>query len=111
MGPVPPEFEALCSQGRVRVDVQARMHLAQWAAEGVTCEQLAQAIAIARERKPDPELLYVRYLAPIVHDVRSGAATPRGGGNPDQVFAQAQRLIAERETSDLDWIRRQHAAG
>lgn len=65
---------ALCVASRVETDVRAGLYLRQWAEEGVTDQQLIDAIAIAREQKPHPAVIPVKYLAAIVPDVRSGKA-------------------------------------
>lgn len=74
----PPEdpraasLKAICSLHRVSLNAKGALHIAQWVTDGVTVEQLTQAIGIARERKPDPAVIPVAYLAPIVSDVLSG---------------------------------------
>lgn len=71
----PPSVAALLvlfEPSRVQLDAKARMHARQWAAEGVTPQQLTDTIAIARERKTDGEMLYAGYLATILPEVRSG---------------------------------------
>lgn len=76
----PPPIAALaavCVSGRVNADgAKALLHLRQWASEGVTEQQLTDAISIARERKPDPETIPVAYLAPILADLRAGRVAP-----------------------------------
>ena len=42
-----------------------------WADEGVTPKQLADAIAVARVRKPAPATIPPRYLVPILEDMRN----------------------------------------
>jgi hypothetical protein len=80
---------------RFHLDAKAELHIRQWATEGVTDQQLTDAIAIAKEHKGD-QILYAAYLAPIVVEVRSGAARP---SIPDMaaVMAEAARRCDERE--------------
>jgi hypothetical protein len=89
----------LQADGRIAVDARAAMHLRQWAAEGVTDQQLADAVAIARDRKPHPEIIPVGYIAPIVPDVRAGVASSVPQSR-EQLFAEARRLADERERRD-----------
>lgn len=92
----------VCEQaGRFQIDTKAEMHLRQWATEGVTDQQLRDAIAIARERKPNGEILYAAYVASILPDVRSGAAHRSTPPSREETIAEAKRLIAERERRDL----------
>lgn len=46
----------------------------EWAQQGVTDEQLTEAVQIARMHKPEPALIPVGYLAPIVAEIRSPSA-------------------------------------
>lgn len=81
-------LSSLCAQHRVAITSKAhRMHLAQWAAEGLTPEQFALAIATARERKPDPAVIPIGYLVPIVADVRAGVVKPPQ--TREELFAEA----------------------
>lgn len=87
-------LKSLLETSRVRIDAKAEMHVRQWSAEGVTEAQLADAIAIARDRKPQPEVIAIGYLVPILGDVlRAGV---RGG----DTVAAAKALIAEREAKE-----------
>lgn len=65
------EFHALCKANNVRCNA---MHpqLVEWARDGVTVQQLREAIVQARISKPPGEALNPAYLAPIVERVRSG---------------------------------------
>jgi uncharacterized protein YdaU (DUF1376 family) len=68
---------AICVARRVNADgTKALLHLRQWVADGVTDQQLTDAIALARERKPDPEVIPIAYVAPILADVRAGRVAP-----------------------------------
>lgn len=71
-------------------------HIRQWAAEGVTDTQLQDAIAIAREAKPHPEMIPIRYLLPIVARVCAGAAAPASLTNAEM----AARVIARIEAKE-----------
>lgn len=100
--PPPPEsapvaaLAAACVAGRVNTaGMKPLLHLRQWAAEGVTDKQLTDAIAIARDRKPEPELLHVAYLAPIIADLRAGRVVA-SCSTPDAI-AQAMANIAAKE--------------
>lgn len=46
-------------------------NLLQWVADGVPFEQLAEAVAVARENKPEPEKIAPGYLVPILHKLRN----------------------------------------
>lgn len=65
---------ALCRESGVTINPLADKHLRQFAAEGVTHDQLRQAIAIARTRKPT-QPIPIGYLVPIVLEVVSGRQT------------------------------------
>lgn len=91
----------LQADGRVTLDAKTAMHLRQWASEGVTDQQLADAIAIARDRKPHPEIIPPGYLAPVVADVRSGsAARPRQ--SLEEAKADGLRRIEETERRERE---------
>lgn len=92
-------FEEICGQNRVSLNARGRMHLDQWLTEGVQDTQLADAIAIARERKPDPEVIPLAYLVPIVSDLRAGRITAPAGDPKDTIRA-AMELVAAREAQD-----------
>lgn len=74
--PLETALRSLFATSRVSVNGKGALHIAQWITEGVTVEQLTAAIAMARERKPDPQLIPVAYLAPIVADLRAGRTQP-----------------------------------
>lgn len=62
---------ALCEKGvKIRSDDP---HLSRWVDEGVTIEKALQAVALARNRKPEPEPIYPAYLDAIVRDKRTPA--------------------------------------
>jgi len=88
--------------GRISLSDKGRMHLAQWVTEGLTTAQLDQAIRLARQRKPSPELIPFAYLVPIVEDVKAGRAVdpeePRG---KDAIPAALAR-IAARDAREAD---------
>jgi len=56
-------------------------HLLQWVADGVTLEQLTEAVAVARESKGDTAKIVPGYLVPILDKIRNppAAATPTIG--------------------------------
>lgn len=63
----------------------------QWVREGVTAEHLRDAIAEARATgKPDPEVIPVKYLAPILERVRSGKKPVDNGWRKDEKRAIAK---------------------
>lgn len=66
----------------------------QWAAEGITREQLEHAIGIARTRKPFPARIPVGYVNTVLRDPANKLF------DPEAVFAEAMRLTAEREARD-----------
>lgn len=83
-------IRGLCIASRISVsDAKAALHVRQWASEGVTDEQLRDAIAVARGYKPHPESIGCAYLAPIVAKVRQGLAGP---GNQDQAAVIARTI-------------------
>lgn len=89
------------SDGRAELDAKARMHLRQFAAEGVTDQQLADAMAIARERAPLPKVLYAGLVASILPDVRSGTARrSQAGVSPEEFLSEGLRRIAAIEARD-----------
>jgi uncharacterized protein YdaU (DUF1376 family) len=99
-GDSPPiaALAALCVRFRVNADgAKALLHLRQFVAEGVTEAQLADAILLARDRKPDPELIPLAYLAPIVADLRAGKVRARPISQDDAI-AQAMANIAAKES-------------
>lgn len=65
-------------------------HLMQWVADGVTLEQLTEAVGIARETKGDTAKIVPGYLVPIVTKIRNPpAAPPAGTGQPRENNAWA----------------------
>lgn len=91
----------LQADGRVTLDAKTGMHLRQWAAEGVTDQQLADAVAIARDRKPHPEIIPPGYLATIVPEVRSGSA-PQRRQSLEEAKADGLRRIEETERRERE---------
>lgn len=92
---------AIAEGARVRIDAMARMHLRQWAEEGLTDQQLTDAIAVAREKKPHPEMIPIRFVVSLMADViaaRAKPTQPRGKA----AIAGAKRLIAEREREERE---------
>jgi uncharacterized protein YdaU (DUF1376 family) len=71
-------LRSVCSANRVEASsARANMHLGQWANEELPDKILTDAIAIARANgKPDPAVIPLAYLIPIVHDLRNGARQP-----------------------------------
>ena len=51
----------------------------RWAQDGITIEQLLQALAVARERKPKDEIP-AKYLDAIVRDPTTFQTAKEGGG-------------------------------
>lgn len=107
-GDIPPLSEraaallAVCAtDGRIDLDVRGTLHVRQWAAEGVTDQELADAIAIAREpqRIPHPKILRTAYLATIIPDIRAGVIRLPSARNLESAIAGAKRLIAAEEES------------
>lgn len=91
----------LALDGRVNCDARGRMHLRQFADEGVTDQQLADAIAIARDHKPHPEIIPFAYLVPIVAQVRSGTAS-RPQQSIEEAKADGLRRIEELERREAE---------
>lgn len=91
-------LRGLCIANRVRVEGRDQAHIRQFAAEGVTDEQLRDAIAIARDRKPNPEVIPFAYLVPIIVAVRLGK---RAGASltKDEIYAKAMANIAAKEAN------------
>lgn len=95
------ELTAIAEGARVRIDAKARMHLRQWAHEGLTDQQFTDAIALAREKKPHPEMIPIGFVVSLMADVIAGRAKPtqpRGKA----AIAGAKRLIAEREREERE---------
>lgn len=89
----------VCVAGRVRCDTaQANMHLGQWATEGLTDQQLTDAITLARKHKPDPAVIPIRYLLGIVSDLVAGRIKPEEPRGADAV-AGAMASIAAKEAA------------
>jgi uncharacterized protein YdaU (DUF1376 family) len=102
VGDIPPQsaplaaLAAVCLASRVNTDgTKALMHLRQFTAEGVTDQQLRDAIAIARERKPEPEALPLAYLAPIIVDLRAGRIARLEARGKDAIAAAMTNIAAE----------------
>lgn len=89
---------AICAAKRIETTPGKSLgHLRQFAAEGVTDEQLADAIAIAEDRLQGG-IVRVAYLAPIVVDLRAGRIhreAPRG----KDAIAGAIAAIAARDAN------------
>ncbi len=49
----------------------AHPQVVEWAQQGVTDEQLSEAVQVARMHKPEPAPIPVAYLAPIVAEIRN----------------------------------------
>lgn len=93
-------LSAICLRLRVNPDGhKALMHLRQWIAEGVTDEQFTDAILLARDRKPDPEIIPIAYLAPIVSDLRAGKVRARPQ-TQEETIAAAMASIAAKESAN-----------
>lgn len=58
-------------------------YLLQWVADGVTLEQLTEAVGVARETKGDTAKIVPGYLVPILDKIRNPpAAAPASNGKP-----------------------------
>lgn len=92
---------SLCESSRVRIDAKTRMHLRQWANEDLTEQRLADAIAIAREQKPHPEMIPIGFIVSIMPDVISGRRSA-GSAGYDQaaVIARTIASINAKEAQD-----------
>ena len=90
---------SLCSQNRVTLDARGELHLSQWANEGVSTETFGAAIRVARQRKPDPEIIPFAYLVPIVTDLRAGKISPPAMST-DEAIRIAMANIAAKERSE-----------
>lgn len=76
------------------------MYLRQWHAEGVTPGQLGDAVLLARERKPHPELIPARYIATIVPDVVRGLAKLPNAPRGEDAVAIAISNLAREEAAN-----------
>lgn len=76
-GEAPTRRGAVCAALRASgIDVTpANPYLLAWVEAGVTDEQIAEATARARDRKPPPERIPAAYLDAIIRDVMSPRAT------------------------------------
>lgn len=85
------ELHALCTANNVRCNA---MHpqLVEWARDGVTVEQLREAIVQARITKPPEESLNPPYLAPILERVRAGRQPQNAAWKSDDQAALAKGL-------------------
>ena len=86
--------------GRITLPTKGRMHLGQWATEGLSPAQLGQAIRIARGRKPHPESIPFAYLVPIVEDVKAGRAIDPDEPRGKDAIPEALRRIAAYEARE-----------
>lgn len=95
-------LRSICERNRVTFpNVKAHMHLGQWANEKLPLETLETAIRHARQQKPDPELIPLTYLVPIVSDAVAG----RLAMAPQDAIAIALRNVQAseaKETQALD---------
>ncbi len=85
---------AICTASWVKNATTGSLYVQQWAADGITDDQLRDAIAMAREIKPLPEQLYPKYLLPIVEKVRAGAV-PKALSHADVVARTIASLAAK----------------
>jgi hypothetical protein len=75
------ELASVCVVNRVNGAHYNGPYVEQWLREGVTAEILREAIAEARRTsKPNPEVIPVKYLLPIVERIRSGGIKPADSG-------------------------------
>lgn len=87
---------SVCIRNRVSTDGgKALLHLRQFAAEGVTEALLADAVLVARDRKPDPEIIPIAYLAPIVADLRAGRIRARPLTSEEAIAQTIERINAK----------------
>ena len=80
-----PTVQLSVALRRLGVNVMStNPYLMAWAADGVTLAMLIEAVAVARENKPEPEKIAPGYLVPIIQKLRNpGAARPsRGSAGP-----------------------------
>lgn len=90
---------AVCLRSRVNADGgKGLLHLRQFVADGVTEAMLTDAVLLARDRKPDPEVIPIAYLAPIIADLRSGKARARPA-TWEETKAAAMAAIAAKEAA------------
>lgn len=86
-----PEIQLMVALRRLGVNVMStNPHLLQWVADGVTLEQLTEAVLVARETKGATATIAPAYLLPIVEKIR----------NPPAAAAPA-----ERKANDWEWKR------
>jgi hypothetical protein len=77
------------------------MHLRQWADEGITDQQMADALAIARERKKHPlDRIPINLLVSIMPDVLQGAKPP-DRRTAAEVARDATHAMFERDSERL----------
>lgn len=92
---------ALAEGGKVRIDPKARMHLRQWADEGITDQQMADALAIARDKKPHPnERIPIGFLVAIMADVLTGTKPPERR-SVAEIARDTSRAMLERDAQQL----------
>lgn len=91
---------AVCVRSRVNADGgKGLLHLRQFVADGVTEAVLADAVLVARDRKPEPEVIPIGYLAPIVADLRAGRIRARPM-TQDEVIAATIASINAKEAGN-----------
>lgn len=93
-------LRSLFAAERVSLNGKGLLHIEQWIAEGVTVDQVTSAIRLAREHKPNPQVIPAAYLAPIVADLRAGRIAPPAQ-SPEDVARDALALIRAREAREL----------
>lgn len=75
------ELASVCAINRVQGAIYNGEYVKQWVREGVTSEHLREAIAEARRTgKPNPEVIPIKYLLPIVSRVFTGRGKPVDNG-------------------------------
>lgn len=71
-------------------------HLMQWVADGMSFDLMAEAVAVARENKPEPEKIAPGYLVPILQKLR----------NPDPVKPAQTRAAPVNEKFNFNHLDR-----
>ena len=104
--PTPPPEDLVPSSRRGEIAVllrglgvtctYAHPTVCEWAAKGVTDEQLREAVQVARLRKPAPQPIPIAYLVPIVHELHERPVDAGGSKERDwaYIFGETDRRAA-----------------
>lgn len=85
------ELASICIVNRVTGATLNSPHIAQWLREGVSPKLLRDSIAEARATtKPEPALIPIKYLLPIVERLRAGPRPSDGAWRKDEKRAIAK---------------------